>query len=133
MAYAALTDMQSRFGEDELVQLTDRHGDGMIDPVALEQALIDASAVIDGYLAGRYPVPLAPVPPILVGYACDLARLRLYKDAPPEIVVRRGDEAIKFLALVGQGKINLGAAPEPASDNTVQVATLDRRRHGIGL
>ena len=133
MPYALLADMAARYGETELVQLTDRMGDGVVDAALVDQALLDAGAVIDGYLAGRYTLPLASVPAILVGYACDLARARLYTDAAPEIVLKRESDALKFLALAAQGKINLGASPEPASDNGVQIATVERRRHGIGL
>lgn len=133
MAYATLSDLIARFGEAELIQLTDRQGDGIVDQAVIDQALADAGAVIDGYLAGRYSLPLVSVPPILVGYACDLARARLYTDAAPEIVLKRESDALKFLALAAQGKINLGSSPEPASDNSVQIASTDRRRYGIGL
>ncbi len=133
MPYAVLSDLVARFGETELIQLTDRVGDGIVDAAVVDQALADAGAVIDGYLAGRYLLPLASVPPILVSYACDLARSRMYHDAVPEVVAKRADEAVKFLAMLSQGKINLGAVPEPASDNSVQFVTAERRRHGIGL
>jgi phage gp36-like protein len=115
MPYATTADLVARFGESELIQLTDRLGDGVLDAAVVSQALADADAVINGFLAGRYTLPLSPVPAILVGYACDLARERLYKDAAPEIVIKRADDARKFLALAGQGKISLGAQPEPAS------------------
>lgn len=133
MPYAVLSDLVARYGEAELIQLTDRMGDGAIDAAVVSQALADAGAVIDGYLAGRYTLPLASVPPILVGYCCDLARSRLYTDTPPENITKRADDAVKFLSLLGQGRINLGSAPEPASDNSVQFVTAERRRHGIGL
>lgn len=136
MPYATLADMTARFGEEQLIQLSDRAGTGVMDESVIEQALADASAVVDGYLAGRYPVPLDPVPAILVGYVCDLARYNLYPDAqmPDEHPVRqRHKDAIRFLETVGQGKLNLGGAPEPVSDNAVQIVVGDRRRHGIGL
>lgn len=122
MAYATLTDMVSRFGEEQMVQLTDRSGSGVIDATVMDRAIGDACAVVDGYLAGRYPVPLVPAPAILVGYACDLARYNLFPDANLDDVntVRiRQRDAIKFLELVGQGKLSLGLQPEPTSDNTV--------------
>lgn len=122
MAYATLTDLVSRFGEEQLVQLTDRNGSGLIDQNVVDQAIADAGALIDGYLSGRYPVPLSPAPAILVGYACDLARYNLFPDANLEDVntVRiRQRDAIKFLELVGQGKLSLGLQPEPTGDNGV--------------
>lgn len=120
MAYALTADLVARYGEEELIQLTDRLGDGVMDAAVIDQALADAGAVIDGYLAGRYTLPLSPVPHILVGYACDLARERLYKDAAPEVVVKRADDARRFLALAGQGRISLGPQPEPTSDGVIQ-------------
>lgn len=134
MSYASQADMVLRFGEAELIQLTDHAGIGALDAEVLAQALADAAAVIDGYLAGRYSVPLSTLPPILVGYACDMARARLYREAASELILQRAADAVRFLTLVGQGKISLGAAPPDAvSDNVVQVVSVDRRRFGIGL
>lgn len=109
MSYASLADLVARFGEMEIIQLTDRIGAGQIDTDVLDQAIADADAVIDGYIATRVTLPLSPVPSILVGYGCDLTRERLYRDAPADHpVVRRGNEARKFLAQVAAGNILLG-------------------------
>lgn len=112
--YATLADMISRFGEEQLVQLTDRLSNGVIDEAVINQAISDASALVDGYLSGRYPVPLSPAPAILVGYACDLARYNLFPDAnldDSNTVRIRQRDAIRFLELVGQGKLSLGKTP----------------------
>lgn len=112
--YATLADMIARFGEEPMIQLTDRLGNGVIDETVIAQAINDASALVDGYLSGRYPVPLSPAPAILVGYTCDLARYNLFPDANLDDVntVRiRQRDAIRFLEQVGQGKISLGMAP----------------------
>lgn len=114
MAYATLNDMIARFGEEQLVQLTDRNDSGLIDTGIIDQAIADACALIDGYLSGRYPAPLSPTPAILVGYACDLARYNLFPDANLDDVntVRvRQKDAIRFLEMVGQGKLSLGMTP----------------------
>lgn len=131
MPYAVLADLTARFGAEELIQLTDRAGLGEVDESVIGQALVDAEAVIDGYLAGRYTLPLVSVPPILVGYACDLARVRLYKDAAPETVQKRADDAVKFLAMVGRGWLTLGVQPEPAGSDAVQIITGRERRVGL--
>lgn len=110
MAYATLAAMAARYGETELIELTDRIGSGQIDTAVLDQAIADADAVIDGYLAGRYSLPLSPVPSILIGYGCDLARERLWGDAAADHpVVRRGNDARKFLVLLAEGRVSLGA------------------------
>ncbi len=55
--YANREDMVRAFGERECVSLTDRNYTGQIDDDVLNGALVQASAEIDGYLCGRYPVP----------------------------------------------------------------------------
>lgn len=132
--YATLANLIERFGELELTQLTDAATPGLIDEAVVARALADAEAVVDGHLGGRYTLPLATVPPVLTGAVCDLARARLYKDALPPVVEKRADDAMKFLTLLGQGKITLGAAPEPASTSDARLVTPSpRRREGPGL
>lgn len=116
MTYATQQDLIDRFGNTEIAQLTDRDGDGAIDTVVVDQALLDADQVIDGYLQSRHALPLPNVPQVLVTYACDIARYRLYDERATEQVRRRYEDALKFLQMVGQGKVSLGldAAGEAA-------------------
>src|SRR5574341_1516172 len=105
MGYAVKQDMIDRFGDVELKQLTDRTGAiDTIDDTVLGKALADADAEINGYLAGRYTLPLASTPLILVGMACDIARFRLYKPQATEEVRQRYEDAIKYLTKVAEGK-----------------------------
>ena len=60
--YATLADMQNRFSEAELIDLSDRSGAGVMDSAVIDAALNDAKATIDGYLAARNPLPLATEP-----------------------------------------------------------------------
>lgn len=108
MAYATSQDMIDRFEEREIIQLTDRHDTGSIDSTVLAKALADADAEIDGYLMGRYVLPLASVPIVLTRYACDIARYFLYDNHATEQVAKRYDDARKFLAAVGKGDLSLG-------------------------
>ena len=133
MPYASLADLVARFGELELIQLTDAAGAGQIDAAVVASALADAEALVNGHLGGRYPLPLTTVPPVLTGVVCDLARARLYKDALPDVVERRHADALRFLSLLGQGKITLGAAPEPAGTGDARIASAPRRRVGPDL
>lgn len=108
--FATKNDMVSRFGEKEVIQITDRDYNGTIDDVVLQRGLNSADAEISGYLAGRYALPFAVVPQMLVDYACDIARYRLTGTevtCTPDIETRYG-QAVKYLTLVGQGKISLG-------------------------
>ncbi|MCG9965209.1 gp436 family protein [Shewanella cutis] len=110
--YATPDNMLSRFGEQDLTLLTEREDSvpGEINLALLEQALRDASAEIDGYIAGRYVLPLTTVPAVLERNCCDIARYFLYGDKAPEQVEKRYAAVVKFLTAVSKGDISLGLA-----------------------
>lgn len=110
--YATPDNMLSRFGEQDLTLLTEREDSvpGEINLALLEQALSDASAEIDGYIAGRYVLPLTTVPAVLERNCCDIARYFLYGDKAPEQVEKRYTAVVKFLTAVSKGDISLGLA-----------------------
>lgn len=110
--YATPDNMLSRFGEQDLALLTEREDSvpGEINLALLEQALRDASAEIDGYIAGRYVLPLTTVPAVLERNCCDIARYFLYGDKAPEQVEKRYNAVVKFLTAVSKGDISLGLA-----------------------
>lgn len=113
MIYATRQNMIDAFGEHEVLALTDRGNFGQIDDAVLCRALEQADAQIDGYLQGRYTLPLAVVPRLLAVYACDLARYRLTGgDATETEAVRnRYQDAIKGLSAIRDGQLNLGLDP----------------------
>lgn len=113
MTYCTLTDLQDRFGEPEILQLSDHAGAGTLDETTVDQAIADADAEIDSYLAGVFALPLATIPANLTRIACDITRYRLYHEAHPEVVLERYKVAIRYLELVAQGKITLGLDPPP--------------------
>lgn len=85
-AYCAESDMQARFSTRLLVQLTDLPTNDSSPPATtitvavLDQAIADASAEIDSYLALAYTLPLSGgTPPALLPVACDLSLGNLYK------------------------------------------------------
>jgi phage gp36-like protein len=108
--FATSSDMVARFGQREVIALTDRDLNGAIDDAVLQRALQDADAEISGYLAGRYAFPISPVPALLVGYACDIARYRLTGTdvTCTDDIESRYNKAIKYLTLVGRGDLSLG-------------------------
>lgn len=107
MPYCTQADLTQRFGAAELIQLTDLVQLGVPDAATVAQACADAAAQIDGYLAGRYALPLASVPPNLTRIACDIARYRLYENQPTETVSIRYEAAVKYLEYIALGKIAL--------------------------
>lgn len=115
MAYATLADLITRFGEREIVQLTDTEQTGAPDGVTVGRALGDATAEIDAALVGRYKLPMVPVPELLRRIACDLAREALYTDTVPDVVKNRAATARRLLASVAAGTMRFeDAAPADA-------------------
>ena len=107
--YAVQQDMVTRFGNAEMVQLTNDALDAtQIGVDKMNGALADASAEIDGYLQGQYALPLANPPAILTIYCCDIARYRLFDARATEQVQARYDAAIRYLKQVGAGTLGLG-------------------------
>lgn len=119
-AYATQQDLIDRYGADELLQLTDRARTGSIDATVVARALNDASTEIDGYLAGRYQLPLSPVPEAIGRLVCDMARFYLFDDRVPDAVQKRYDNAVAYLKLVANGTVQLDAATNGAPAQTVQ-------------
>ncbi|MBX9702382.1 MAG: DUF1320 domain-containing protein [Acetobacteraceae bacterium] len=133
MPYATLADLTARFGEAEVAQLTDRAGTEQVDGSVVDAALADADATIEGYLAGRYAVPVAPVPALLRRIACDLARHTLHGKSAGEAVRRAQEDALKLLRDLANGVAVLpgataaAAGANPAADaGTVRVSAPER-------
>lgn len=129
MTYATQQNLIDRFGERELIQLTDRDGLGVIDATVINRALTDADAQINGYLAARYTLPLTvPLPTILERLACDIARYALHEDRVTEIVDARYRDAIALLRDVSAGRAELGlssTANRPASSSLSIMSAAD--------
>ncbi|MDD5249645.1 MAG: DUF1320 family protein [Rhodocyclaceae bacterium] len=119
MSYIAAQDMIDRFGETELIQLTDHANAGVIDSTVLQRAIDDASSEIDGYLASVYTLPLPTVPPSVIRMTVDMARYYLFGDRVTQAVADRYKGAITFLRGVADGKVSLGidsaGQPEPVT------------------
>lgn len=113
--YATKADMIQRFGEPELLNLTDAGRTGIIDDAILDMSLNDATSEIDSYLA----VVLTTTPTsgfaVLIGVCCDIARYRLYAGigGETEQVKERYDAAIRWLRDVSTGKARIGISTEP--------------------
>jgi phage gp36-like protein len=128
VGYASQADMVTRFGNAEVVALTDRSNQGIIDPDVLAGGLAEADAEIDPYLSPRYPLPLPTVPRILVGLACDIARYRLCSSTviATEEIRNRYRDAVRFLEKIADNKIGLGVDASglaPPEDASVQVSS----------
>jgi phage gp36-like protein len=131
MSYASQSDLVERFGESMLIDLTDRADPpaGVIDAGVVSKALDDADAMIDGYLLGRYALPLPTTPNLLNDLAKAIAVYKLHRDAVSEKIAADYKNAEKMLALIADGTIRLNVAGvEPASSGASGVRTTDRER-----
>lgn len=121
MNYATQADMVSRFGELEMIQLTDRDRLGVIGIAVLAQALADATAYADGFLGRVYQLPLRGCaqpeaggvvtylpPPVLTRLVCDLARYYLFTNGDKDHeAVRRHKAATTELVGIAAGDTQL--------------------------
>ena len=79
-------------------------------------AIGDACSEIDGYLAGRYPVPFEKTPAMLNKLAKDIAvynlvsRQGIDESSREKNYLNRYNQAIKFLTAVAEGKIDIGTS-----------------------
>ena len=102
--YCTQQNLVDRFGETELIQLTDRDNIGVIDTSVLARAITDAGCEMDSYLTG-YSLPLATVPDNFERIACDIARYYLYDNLMAEQVKARYESCIRYLKDVSKGKL----------------------------
>lgn len=113
--YATVDAMLKKFGERELIQLTDTEApyEDVINYDKLNAALAEANSEIDGYLASRYQLPLPAVPPFLEAIACNMARYHACTGAISENdpIKTRYDNAVKSLKEIAKGTIAIGGTP----------------------
>lgn len=122
--YCTQTQLVDRYGTKMLTDLTDRAvpRSGAIDAAVVTRAITDAGAEIDGYLATRYALPLAVIPPIIN----DLAqRVAIYKLHVVNVSQKIADDyklALASLSNISKGVIKLDVAgTEPAASTANSV------------
>ena len=112
--YATVADMVGRFGRVEvtrLSQIEDRETTE-IDLEKVARAIGDATAIVDGYLRGRYQVPVINPPADLIRATCILARYDLAKSDrsdPTDQMQKDYDDVIRWLTDVQKGIVKLAA------------------------
>jgi phage gp36-like protein len=81
----------------------------------IDAAIADAEGEIDGYLTKRYAVPITPTPKVINKFAKDIAVYNLYsrtgidESGGEKSYLNRYNAAVKFLTLVAEGKVSIGA------------------------
>ncbi len=131
MSYASQADLVERYGESRLIDLTDRAtpAAGAIDTGVVGRALDDADAAIDGYLKGRYKLPLAETPPLLRDLAQAIAFYKLHTNVTTDKVRKDYEDATRLLVAIARGDVRLDVAGvEPTASGANGVRTSDRPR-----
>ena len=130
MAYSTIDDLKLFFDDRKLKQLTDDEGDGTQIDARLEAAIGRADEEIDGYLGGRYSVPLSltPLPEMIKDISVDLAIVQLHKRRgdfllDTKAVKARRTDALARLVNIQNGKITFTGTGEP---NNSSVKTRDQ-------
>lgn len=156
MTYVTATDMITQFGAEEIAQRSDRGlprlttselltaaaaGEDLSSYTVDEQAavaaalalinskLLDAESTVNGFLSGRYAVPLITVPRLVMTITCDLTRYALYDDMATEAISNRNADALKLLRSISKGEISLGidgAGNKPKTNDGAQLVSNGR-------
>jgi len=131
VTYATLTQLTDRYGLQMLVNLTDRaeEATGEIGAAVIDRALADTDAFIDGFLAGRYALPLAETPPLLADLAQVIAVWKLHTHQPDAKIEADYKDARKTLESIARGDVRLPVAGvEPAGTGGSGARITDRER-----
>lgn len=109
--YCTIDDIETQTSTPTLIQLTSDDGQEAVDRVVAQEAILYSSTLIDGYLRGRYSLPLDTHFPLLRILAIDLSIHRLYtrrmRDEMPEVIENNYKNAISTLKDVQKGVISL--------------------------
>ena len=85
-------------------------------------AISDACAEIDGYLAKRYRVPFTKTPQVINKFAKDISvynlvsRTGIDESEREKTILNRYNAAIKFLLAVAEGKVDIGVEERGGSN-----------------
>lgn len=134
MAYATTADATGLYGSDYVITSCDRDNNGTLDTSSFETWLDVASDEIDGYLSGRYALPLANVPRIFIKFCVDLAIYHASSEAGPMTTIKqkRYDAALLYLQAVGEGKIKpVRSGEQSVGTNQPNAAILTNQRDQI--
>ena len=133
--------MIRRFGEEEMIRLTDRTNTPptTIDNGVLTEAMGDACDFVDSFIAVRYSLPidissggpLGIIPPALTRATSDIARYYLHgrrveKDDPVRLAYMEAERWLRAVAR-GEARLDIGS-DEPEGSGNLAVATNEKSR-----
>lgn len=118
--YCTLTDLKQDISEKELEQLTDDERLGAINETRINAIIADASELIDGFLRGRYTLPLSPVPTVIKTIAKEITIYRIFLRKKRQTITKEMTDnynaQIKLLEKIQKGEITLGVDETPTPE-----------------
>ena len=113
MDYCTIEDIELHTSTPTLSQLTSDDGTEAINRDVAQESILYASTLIDGYLRGRYTLPLNIHFPLLRVLCIDISVYRLYsrrmRNEMPEVIEQHYKNAIQTLKDIQKGIITLEA------------------------
>ncbi|HSA05682.1 MAG TPA: DUF1320 domain-containing protein [Candidatus Gastranaerophilales bacterium] len=110
--YCILDDIKKQVQETTLIEITDDSLSGQINEDVVNETILYADTLIDGYLRGRYTLPLSTLPEIIKVIAIDLSIYRLYSRRfhtdMPDSINDKYKNATKLLEQIQKGVVSLG-------------------------
>lgn len=131
MSYVTTAQMIERYGRSLLLDLTDRADPpvGEINQSTMDAAFQTAAAMIDGYLATRYRLPLNPMSDLIQPLAEKLVIYDLHTYTPDQKITDEHKNAIATLKLIAAGTLRLpsdGIEPQGTGGTGAQSTDRDR-------
>lgn len=129
--YINADDLAKAMSKAELVQLTnDEPRATEPNDEIIQAAIAYACDLVDGYLRGRYPLPLQDVPTVLPPLCINIARhylhsRRLNRADFPKVLETAYNATIKALEQIRDGKIHIGV------DNLAKQAQPERGSYHV--
>jgi phage gp36-like protein len=130
--YCTYADLLTLMSESTVIQLTDEVNAGVVDSAMVSAIIADAQEEIDGYLRGRYSLPLTVTPTLLRGICARVARYKLYErrgeQGIPDGIKTSYTGAVDILKQIRSGVVTVGittgeAAPEPGKTFVNKIAS----------
>lgn len=111
MDYCTIEDIETQTSTPTLIQLTSDDGQEIVDRVVAQEAILYSTSLINGYLRGRYSLPLNIHFPLLRVLAIDISIYRLYarrmRNEMPEVIETAYKNANATLKDIQKGTITL--------------------------
>jgi phage gp36-like protein len=129
VAYATEAQAIAIYGTAYITLACDRDDNGTLDSTAFALALDIATLEMDGYLLGRYPLPLETPPAHFQKLCVDIA---VYNAAAvgtvaTDLIAKRYEAAIHYMELVAANKVKLELAPATTAANAAYTPTLQTK------